>query len=230
MSDDSRAVGGAAAGAVAVVLYLLGGLLIGAPPDYDGPGDAAAYFADEGDRIQLGSAFFAASAPFLVWFLATVASLARAAGAAARRAAAVAYGCGLAALALFMADVAALVVGALRPENMTASPELATALLDFSFVAIAMAAFLTAGVFAAFAALSLRDKSLWPAWLGWLAALAAAACALRVGTLFTTEGVFTAGGALGFWAPVVAFVGWIAAGSAALALGSGRLADGSRAA
>jgi hypothetical protein len=37
-----------------------------------------------------------------------------------------------------MADTAALVVGALRPTNTGTAPELASALLDFSFVAIAM--------------------------------------------------------------------------------------------
>jgi hypothetical protein len=176
-----------------------------------------AYLRDGRTGIQLGSALFALSAPLLVWFLATVASLARAGGAPARRAAAVAFGCGVASLVLFMADVAALAVGALRPENMKAAPELAAALLDFSFVAIAMAAFLTAGMFAAFATLALRDGVLWPRWLGWLAAAAAVACALRVGTLFTAEGPFTAGGVLGFWLPVVAFVGWFLAGSLVLA-------------
>jgi hypothetical protein len=209
---------GAAAGAVAVLLYVVGGLLTGTPEDFGGPAaEAVAYFDERRTGIQLGSACFAASAPFLVWFLATVVSLARQAGPPARRAASVAYGCGLVALALFMADVAALAVGALRPENMAAAPQLAAALLDFSFVAIAMASFLTSALFAAFALLSLRAEPLWPGWLGWLALVAALACALRAGTLFTTEGPFTAGGALGFWAPVAAFVGWTLAGSVALA-------------
>jgi hypothetical protein len=225
MSDDRWAVVGAAGGAVAVALYLVGGLLVGTAPN-ESAAAGVEYFEDDGARIQLGSALFAASAPFLVWFLATVASLCRGAGAPARRAAAVAYGCGLVSLALFMADDAALVLGSLRPENMASSPELAAALVDFSYVAIAMASFLTAAVFAAFALLSLRDGILWPRWLGWLAALAALACALRVGTLFTTEGVFTGGGALGFWAPVVAYVGWVGAGSVVLALGTERRAAG----
>src|SRR5918999_5828012 len=208
---DEWARFGAGAGAVAVVLYLVGGGIIGAPPDFDAPAtEAAAYFEDEQGRIQLGSAFIAASAPFLVWFLATVTSLARAGGPGARRAAAVAYGCGLASLILFLSDVAALTVGALRPENMLAAPELAAALLDYSFLAIAMAAFLTAGVFAAFAVMVLRDRALWPDWLGWLAVLAALACTLRIGTLFTTEGAFTAGGGPGFLGPRIGFLGWAA--------------------
>jgi hypothetical protein len=215
---DRSARAGAAAGVVAVLLYLIGGGTIGSPPDFDAPAaNAAAYFADERTRIQIGSAFIALSTVFLVWFLATVAALARAAGPGPGRAGAVAFGCGLVALTLFLSDVAALTVGALRPENMAAAPEVAAALLDYSFLAIAMASFLTAGVFAAFAVLALRDRALWPGWLGWLALVAALACSLRIGTLFTTEGAFTAGGALGFWAPVAAFVVCTATASLLLA-------------
>jgi hypothetical protein len=81
-----------------------------------------------------------------------------------------------------------------------------------------MDAFLVAGVLAAFAVLALRDKAIWPEWLGWLAVLAAVAYALRVGTLFTTEGAFAADGVLGLWVPVVAAAGWLAVGSVVLAL------------
>jgi hypothetical protein len=225
VEDGDRRIGdgwgrfGAAAGAVAVALYLVGGAIVGPPLDFDAPAaETAAYFDDEQGRIQLGSAFFAASAPFLVWFLTTVVSLARHSGPRARRTAAVAYGCGLASLILFLTDVTALTVGALRPENMLAAPELAAALHDVSFLAIAMAAFLTAGVFAAVAVLVLHDRALWPEWLGWLAIVAAIACALRIGTLFTTEGAFTAGGALGFWAPIVAFMGWTLIASVVLTI------------
>jgi hypothetical protein len=79
--------------------------------------------------------------------------------------------------------------------------------------AVAMGSFLTAGVFAGFAMMVLRDGALWPRWLGWLAVAAAVACALRVGTLFTADGPFTAGGLVGFWLPIAGFAGWIAAGS-----------------
>jgi hypothetical protein len=220
--------GGAAAGAAAVALYLVGGAIVGAPIDFDAPAtEVAAYFEDEQTRIQLGAAFFAASAPFLVWFLATVVSLARASGPAAHRAAAVGYGCGVASLTLFLVDVTALTVGALRPENMLAAPELANALHDVSLLAIAMASFLTAGVFAALAVLVLRDRALWPQWVGWLAILAALACALRIGTLFTTEGVFTAGGAIGFWIPIIGFMGWTLIASVHLALNAPRSDPGS---
>jgi hypothetical protein len=211
---------GAASGAIFVAMFVAGGSLMGTPEDYGGPpAAAAAYFEDRGSEIQVGSAIVAAAVPFLVWFLATVRSRARAAGPSAARAATVAFGCGLTTLALYLSDVSALVVGSLRPGNMVASPELAAALLDYSFVAIAMATLLTAAVLVAFAVLALRDNAVWPGWVGWLALAAALAYSLRIGNLFTTTGPFTAGGALGFWTPVVAFMLWLVIASAVLARG-----------
>ena len=216
-TDDRWARYGAASGAISVALYLVGAAVAGTPPDFDASGaEVAAYFAEERTQLQIGSAFFAASAPFLIWFLATVASLARAGGPRSARAGAVAFGCGASALTLFLADVAALAVGALRPENMAAAPELAAALLDFSFLAIAMATFLASAVFAAFAMLALRDRMLWPAWVGWLAVVAACAYSLRIGALFTTEGAFAADGVLGLIVPVSAYGGWMVIGSVVL--------------
>jgi hypothetical protein len=101
---------------------------------------------------------------------------------------------------------------------MAAAPELAAALHDVSWLAMGMAAFLASGVLAAFAVLALRDKAIWPEWLGRLAAIAALAYALRVGTLFTTEGAFAADGVLGLYVPVIAAAGWILVGSIVLAL------------
>ncbi|MEK6277409.1 MAG: hypothetical protein AABM29_05280 [Actinomycetota bacterium] len=226
MRDDSWAPYGAAAGAIAVALYVVGSLVIGTPPDFDAAGgEVAAYFDDERTRIQVGSAIHAAWTPLFVWFLATVASLARAGGPGARRAGVVAYGCGLVFIALFLVDVTSLTIGALRPENMAAAPELAAALHDVSWLAMGMAAFLVSGVLAAFAVLALRDKAIWPEWLGWLAVVAAVAYALRVGTLFTTEGAFAADGVLGLWVPVIAAAAWIVVGSVVLALNLRRVSE-----
>ena len=208
---------GAGAGAVAIVLYLVASLVMGTPPDFDAPGAEVAAWLDENrTQIQVGAAIHAAWAPLLVWFLVTVASLARASGDGARRAGLVALGCGLVFLALFLVDVTALAVAALRPENMAADPELAAALHDVSWLAMGMAAPAVSGLLVAFAVLALREGALWPRSLGWLAALAAAAYMLRVGTLFTTGGAFAADGLLGLWIPVVAAAGWLFIGSAAL--------------
>jgi hypothetical protein len=219
MRDDTWAPYGAAAGAIAIGLFVAAALVIGERPALDASGaEVAASFGENRTRIQVACALNAAMAPFLVWFLATVASLTRAGGPGTRRAGTVAYGCGLIFIALFLADVTALAAGALRPENMAAAPELAAALHDFEFLAMGMAAFAAAGVPAAYAVLVLRDKAIWPDWLGWLAAIAAPAYALRVGTLFTTEGAFAADGALGLYVPVVAIASWLFVASVVLAL------------
>jgi hypothetical protein len=214
MRDERCGPFAAAAGAIAIVLFLAGSLVIGERPRFDAAGAEVARFLEERrSRIQSGSALLALAAPFLVWFLATVASLAGAAGEGARRAGSVAYGCGLVFLALFLADVTTLVVGALRPGT---SPELAVALRDFEFLAMGMAAPLGAGVLAACAVLVLRHGAVWPDWVGRLAAVAAVAYLLRVGTLFTTTGALAADGVLGLLVPVVALAGWILVASVVL--------------
>jgi hypothetical protein len=219
MRDGGRPLYGAAAGAIAVVLFGAGALVIGGRPEFHAPGtDVAAFFEANRTRIQIGAALDAATAPFLVWFLATVASLTRGSGPEARRAGAVAYGCGLIYLALFLADVTSLAVGALRPENTATAPELASALQDFEWLAMGVAAPVGAGMLVAFAVLALRDEAIWPQWVGWLAVLAAPAYALRVGTLFCTKGAFAADGVLGLYVPVAALAGSILVASLSLVL------------
>ena len=192
---------------------------MGTPPDFDAPGtEVAAWLEHERTQIQIGAAIHAAWAPLFIWFLVTVAVRARAAGEGARRAGLVALGCGLVFVTLFLVDVTAVVVAALRPENMASDPELATALHAVSWLAMGMAAPALSGLLVAYAVLSLRDGAVWPRWLGRLAVLAAAAYALRVGTLFTTTGGFAADGVLGLWVPVVAVAGWLFAGSLWLAV------------
>lgn len=226
MTGDRWAQYGAAAGAIAIIGYSVGSLVVGTPPDFDSPGaEVAAYFDEDRTRIQIGAAIHAAWTPLFVWFLATVASLARAGGPGARRAALVAFGCGLIFITLFLVDVTALTIGALRPENMAAAPELAAALHDISWLAMGMAAFMASGVLAAFAVLSLRDNAIWPRWIGWLATIAALVYALRVGTLFTTEGPFAADGVLGLYVPVATVAAVTVAASVVLTLELRKVSD-----
>ena len=227
MSDDRWLPFGAAAGAAAVVLFLAGALVIGDQPAFDASGaEIAAHVEDKRTRIQIACALNAIAMPLLVWFLATVASLTRAAASGARRAAALAYGCGLAFVALFLVDNTALAVSALRPANLTASPELATALRDLEWLSQGMAAPIGASVLAAIAVLALRHSAIWPRWVGWMAAVAALAYLLRVGVLFTPEEPFSASGLLGLWVPVTALAASILVGSTVLAI---RVRNASRA-
>ncbi len=137
---DRWAPYGAAAGGMAIALFLAAALVVGDQPAFDASGaEFAAHLEQKQTRIQVACALYALMAPFLIWFLATVVSLTGAGPAGAQRASRVAFGCGLAFLTLFLADVTTLAVGALRPENLAAAPELATALRDFEWMAIGMA-------------------------------------------------------------------------------------------
>jgi hypothetical protein len=214
---DAGPIHGAAAGAVAVGLFVAGGVLVGDRPAFDAPATAvAADLSDSRTQVQLACALFAAMAPFFVWFLVTVASLARGAGPRAARAGAVALACGLVFIALFLVDVGALAVAALRPD-----PETAGMLRDLELLLMGVAAPVAAAVPAACAAIALRHGALWPRWLGMLAAGAAAVYLMRVGTLFSTSGAFAADGVLGFWLPVAAIATWLLVSSVALSRAPG---------
>ncbi len=208
---------GTAAGAIAIAVYVVGALVMPREPSFDAPAaEVAAFFDENRTRIQVGCAIQALWAPLLVWFLATVSSLARTAGERAATAARVAFGCGLIFVTLFLADVCSLAIAALRPESMLANPELAVSLRDFSWLAMGMAAPAASALVAALAVIALRDRALWPRWVGWLGAATAAVYALRIGTLFTTTGAFAADGILGLWLPVGAIAAFVAVASVTL--------------
>ena len=213
--SSSRA--GAAAGLAAIGVYVAGAAVMPREPDFDASAaQVAAWFDENRTRIQIGCAVQALWPPLLIWFLATVRSLAAAAGEAAARAATVALGAGLVFATLFLADVASLAVAALRPENMLATPELAASLRDFSWLVMGMATPTVCALAAALAAIALRHDAIWPRWVGWLAVAAGAAYALRLGTLFTTTGPFAADGLLGLWLPVTAIAALVCVASAVL--------------
>lgn len=220
MRDESWASMGAIAGAVTVLLFVAGTIVAGERPAFDAPAEElVAYLEQERTRVQIAGALFALMAPFFVWWLATVVSLARECRRpSAGRVAAVAQGCGLIFLTLFLADVAALEVSVLRPENMAANPELAAALTDFEMLLMGMAAPAVSGMLVAFAILTLRDRAVWPRWLGWLAVVAAPLYALRLGTIFTTDGPFATDGVLGILVPAGALACWVFVASIALVI------------
>lgn len=212
---DKWARYGAASGIAAVILFGIGFFIVPEPPNPDASaGEVASYFAEEDTAIQVGAAFVAASALLLLWFLATLTAVTRITEGGPRLSS-TAFGAGVIAIALLLADVTAFAVGAFRPENMQASPELAQALLDFSVLALGVGSVVFAGLFLAMGLLSLRLQAL-PAWLGWTALLVAILTALRLGSIFTTEGVFGPDGVLGFWAGLIGFAAWTLAASITL--------------
>lgn len=225
MSQQQRPIGagkpvyGAAAGALGVCLFLAGALISGDPPSFDASGsELASYYEENRTVIQLNCALAALGTPLLLWFFATVSSLAQDNGLRAGRTASLAYGCIIAWAAVFLVDLSFLAVAALRPENLAAAPELATALHDLEWLTMGAAAPLLVTTMLCAAALALRDGAVLPRGLGWLAVAAAAAYALRVGVLLTTEGPFAADALLGLYVPVGSLVSWIFIASVVLTL------------
>jgi hypothetical protein len=189
---------GALAGALGVVLFAIGGLLVGERPPLDADAvDLSAYMAANGTRIEVACALFGAAAALFAWFLASVASIAP-----RREAGLAALACGLVFLALFLADCTALAVAALRPHGVV------VALRDFELLAMGVASFAAAGMLLALAA-----TGVWPRRLSRLAVVAALLYTLRVGTLFTITGPFAADGLLGLRVPVIAIASWWLAAS-----------------
>lgn len=74
---DRWAPYGAGAGAVAILLFAAGGLVIGGQPGFDASGtEFAAHLEEKQTQIQIACALYAAMGPLLIWFLATSAVLA----------------------------------------------------------------------------------------------------------------------------------------------------------
>jgi hypothetical protein len=183
---------GAVAGALGVLLFAAGGLLVGERPAFDGSAaDLSAYMAAHQTRIQVACALFGLAVPLLVWFLVEVARL-------APRSGVLALACGGVFLTLFLADCTALAVSALRPD-----PDHVVALRDFELLAMGVAAPAAAAMLVA-----LGLTGVWPHAVSRLAFVAAALYLLRVGTLFTVDGAFAADGVLGLRVPVVAIAAW----------------------
>ena len=168
----------------AVVLFVAGALVVGDRPPMDDPAAFQPWVEDNAGRIRAGVALDAVAAALFVWFVAQAGTRAM-------------LGFGIAYAAVFLADLAALATAAIRPENATA------AMQDFEWMAIGLATPLGCGFLIAASAIG-------PPWLRRAALAAAALYALRIGTLFTTEGPFAATGVLGLYVPVAALLAWIA--------------------
>lgn len=207
MNNDKWAKYGAATGVAAVVLYVVGTLVLPTPPDANAPAvEVAGYFHDHQDGIQVALAFYAAAALFFLWFVGTLASVLRRADVSPRLSS-IAFGAGVAATAIYVADLTAFAVAALRADSGVLGAQVTQALFDAGNLGFATGSFAFATLFAATAIVILRRGGL-PDWLGWLAGLTAILVALRLGALFTADGTFASDGLFGYWVGIVAFLVW----------------------
>jgi hypothetical protein len=206
MNNDRYARYGAAAGIIAVILFIgaFVGLVLPNAPDLNDPGSAwATFFDDHRTRIQFGVTILGVGLFFFIWFLGTLRSALAAAEGGQGRLASIAFGGGIIAIVTLLVAATAGAVAALRPTEL--DPNTTRALNDFGVVVGGPGAAGFTALFAATAIAGYRFKAI-PAPVAGMSALAAITQPLAYGVAVTDTGVFAADGVLGGFIPVVTFV------------------------
>jgi hypothetical protein len=218
MKDRTREQMGAATGLVAALLFGIS-FVIGLspePPNMDDSAVAVAtYVAQNQDALHVEILLNTVAMLAFLWFLGSVRAGLRGAEGGAGRVSGIASGGGLVGAAFVILAQVFAAAAALRPEET--DPGITRALVDLQLLSIGLGAAAFAVFFFAVAAAALLDGGL-PKLLGWLAVPAGAAAAVGVVTIFSTEGLFAADGAFGFWVRYAAFIAWIVVASVLLVL------------
>jgi hypothetical protein len=218
MNTRTRERLAAATGLVTAVLFGIS-FVIGLSPEPPGMDDSAVavanYVAQNQDAIHVQVLLNSIAMLAFLWFLGSVRAGLRGAEGGAGRVSAIASGGGLVGTGFILLAQVFVATAALRPDEI--DPGITRVLVDLDMLSIGLGGAAFAVFFLAVAVASLFDGGL-PKVLGWLALVAATAAAVGVVTIFTTEGVFAADGAFGFWARYGAFVAWVAVASIMLVL------------
>ncbi len=157
-----------------VLFAVVGAVVIG---NYDYLPSAAtteAFFADHAARATVGASLGMVSAPFLIWFAGSLRSSVRRAEGGTGRLAAVAFGGGVTAAAMFLLGWAAMLTAAQRAGAAGGiTPTSALVLLDLSANVVGQgAAIAFAAMTGAVAVVAFRAR-LFPAWFGLISAVTA---------------------------------------------------------
>ena len=216
MTDRTREQIGAASGLVVAILFGIS-FVIGLSPERPDMSDSAVQIAtfvsQNQDALRVEVLLNTLAMFAFLWFLGSVRAGLRGAEGGAGRVSGIASGGGIVgATFVILANVFAA-TAALRPGET--DPGITRALVDLQLISIGLGAAAFAVFFFAVAAAALYDGGL-PKVLGWLAGLAGVAALVGVVTIFTTEGVWAADDAFGFWVRYAAFVAWVAVASALL--------------
>ncbi len=163
---------------VAFLVFALAGVLtMGESPDFPGtPAEWASYFADDEQAIIMGAWIFSYGLFFLLWFLGSLASVARRAEGGDGRVSRLAYGGGVAGATLMLAGNGAIFMAGLRVDEAgTISDDVATVYGDlFSALAFLAAPVAFAVLVGGLTVISTRTPFL-PTWLTWVSGLLAVA-------------------------------------------------------
>lgn len=218
MNDRTREQLGAASGLLVALLFGIS-FVIGLSPEPPDMSDSAVavatYVSQNQDAIRVEILLNTVAMFAFLWFLGSVRAGLRGAEGGAGRVSGIASGGGIVGATFIIAAQVFAAVAALRPEQT--DPGLTRALVDLQLISIGLGAAAFAVFFLAVASASLIDGGL-PKVLGWLAVVAGAAAAIGVVTIFSTDGVFAADGAFGFWVRYAAFVAWVGVASALLVI------------
>jgi len=218
MNDRTREQLGAASGLLVALLFGIS-FVIGLSPEPPDMSDSAVavatYVSQNQDAIRVEILLNTVAMFAFLWFLGSVRAGLRGAEGGAGRVSGIASGGGIVGATFIIAAQVFAAVAALRPEQT--DPGLTRALVDLQLISIGLGAAAFAVFFLAVAAAAIYDGGL-PKVLGFLAAAAGVLAAVGVVTIFTTEGVFAADGAFGFWARYAAFVAWTGVASAMLVM------------
>ena len=204
----------AATGIVAVVFWLAGFLLPGAPPKVDDTThQITSFFVDKRSELLAGDFLIALGCVAFLWWLGSLRSYLRSAEGGEGRLSAAAFGGGIAGVALLTAGVCVLSAAVFKVAGL-GDLVVNRALFDTSGFLITAAGVGFAITLAAASCSAARSGAL-PPWLYWLGSVAAAIQLLTLIGLFAESGFFAGGGPVAFIGFFIAAI-WIVATSVAI--------------
>ena len=213
MKPASRESLAASSGLIAALLFGIA-FVIGIspePPDFDASaGEVASFVSANQDALRVEILLNTLAVFAFLWFLGTVRAGLRGSESGAGRVTGIASAGGIVGSTFLIAAGVFAAVATLRPDETDAG--ITRALVDLQYLSIGLGASAFVVFFLAIAVLAFWDGAL-PSWMGGLSLLAAITSAIGVVTIFSTDGIFAADGALGFWARYAVFVGWTAIAS-----------------
>jgi hypothetical protein len=207
----------AAAGIAFVVLILISAFVAGTPPKVTDPTpDIRRFLVDERDSLQAAAFFTGLAMIALLWFLGTLRAELRALEGGEGRLAEIAFGSGIALIALTLAGTALAVAPTLHAQQL--NPSTLRALFDTQGYVYTLIAFPVAGLAASSSAVLLRTGGLARA-AGMLGVVTAAVSVISGLALYgESDSFFSIGGGIGFVSFLLSIL-WVLVTSVALLLG-----------
>lgn len=161
-------------GLVFLVLAVAGNALQGAtPPLHGNPDEVADFYLDKATAIAVGMMLSLISVFFLAWFLAALREALSLAEGPDGWLSALAWGGGMATVALLAAGFSLNSAGALRARESGISPDVAAVFYDSGLALVGLASTVTMAVLLAATAVVILRTGAMPRWFGWVTAVLA---------------------------------------------------------